>query len=403
MQDPKKNAIFFIVLLGFVSLFGDITYEGARSIIGPYLNELGASALMVGLAAGIGEFLGYSLRLVSGYLSDRTGAYWKFTIIGYVMILAVPLLSLTNTWQIASIFVILERIGKALRSPARDVLLSHATKQLGRGFGFGLHEAMDQIGAMLGPLVFTLLFVVEGISRDNYQKGLLWLAIPAVIVVLIVILARIKFPNPEKLETDAEKKYLHLSEEAHIPRMFWIYTVFIFLTVIGFANFQMISYHFKAKGLMTEAAIPFLYMVAMGVDGLAALIIGRIYDKVGLKSLVVIPFLTAAIPFLVYTNSFLLVVIGVVIWGITMGIHETVMRAVIADYIPLKRRGLTYGVFNTVYGLAWFLGSIAIGFFYDHFKGYFSIILFITIAQALALPCFIYLSHHLKKKPGADI
>lgn len=395
MQDNKKKAIYFIVLMGLVSLFGDITYEGARSIIGPYLNTLGASAMMVGLIAGLGEFLGYALRLVSGYVSDRTGSYWFFTIFGYLLILSIPLLSLTGVWQVAAVFVVLERMGKAVRSPARDVLLSHATKQTGTGFGFGLHEAMDQIGALVGPLIFTFIFLLEGSSKESYSQGFSILWIPAILVVAIVIFARIKFPSPKTLEENAEKKYIKIVHQKGLPKAFWFYSVFIFLTVLGFANFQIISFHFKAKGVISDFQIPLFYAIAMAVDGVVALIIGKIYDKKGLLSLITIPLFTLLIPFFAFTNSYSMALISVVIWGIVMGIHETIMRAAIADFISIEKRGLAYGVFNTLYGLSWFIGSVAMGFIYENSVGAVPLIIFTAASQILAMPVFFMMKKRL--------
>ena len=162
MSDARKRAFNLIILFGLVSLFGDIAYEGARSVNGPYLKLFAVNAATLGLIAGVGEFLGYALRLVSGYLSDKTKSYWFLTFLGYGLLVSVPLLSLAGIWQIAALFIILERIGKAIRSPARDTILSQASSQIGTGFGFGLHEAMDQIGAVSGPLIFTVLFLLIG-------------------------------------------------------------------------------------------------------------------------------------------------------------------------------------------------------------------------------------------------
>ena len=159
----KGTALKFVVLLGVVSLFADMTYEGARSITGPYLAILGASATAVGIVAGFGELIGYALRLVSGYISDRTGKYWTVTLFGYfINLLAVPLLALAGSWEVAAFLMITERMGKAIRNPSRDAMLSHATQSIGRGWGFGLHEAMDQIGAILGPLIVATVLYLNG-------------------------------------------------------------------------------------------------------------------------------------------------------------------------------------------------------------------------------------------------
>ena len=120
-----------------VSLLADITYEGARSITGPYLAILGANAAVVGFVAGFGELVGYGLRLVSGYLADRTGKYWTITIVGYAInLLAVPLLALADQWWLAALLIIIERMGKGMRVPSRDAMLSHAGHRMGMGWAF---------------------------------------------------------------------------------------------------------------------------------------------------------------------------------------------------------------------------------------------------------------------------
>jgi len=382
MDNQKRTAYHFIILLGIVSLFGDITYEGARSVTGPYLAVLGASASIVGLVAGIGEFLGYSLRLVSGYFADRTKAYWPITIIGYTLLISVPLLAFAGYWQFAAFLIILERMGKAIRTPARDAMLSHATKQVGRGWGFALHEAVDQIGAIIGPLIFSAVFILKG----GYREGFTILWIPAFLTLTILIVARIKVPSPERLETSEGRTEQDIKEKSRLSKVFWFYALFSFLSVAGFANFQLISYHFKVQSIVSDIQIPIFYAIAMGVDALVALIIGKTYDKIGLKSLITIPLLTLPIPFFAFSHSYSLVLISVVLWGAVMGIHETIMRAAIADLTPLERRGFAYGIFNTVYGAAWFFGSTIMGLLYDISISY--LILFVILMEVLSLSAF---------------
>jgi len=372
----------FIILMGFVSLFGDITYEGARSITGPYLGFLGASAAMVGLIAGIGEFLGYALRMFSGFLADRTKAYWPLTFLGYGLMFSIPLLAITNNWQLAAVFIILERVGKAVRSPARDTILSYATKQVGRGWGFGIHEAMDQIGAVLGPLVFTAAFLLKG----GYRQGFTFLWIPAVLTIVVLIIARNKVPLPEKMEVDADALGSEGKNSSKLPRIFWLYSLFTFLCVAGFANFALIGFHFSAKGVVPGAQIPLFYCIAMAVDGVAALIIGKVYDKIGLRSLILLPLLTIPIPFLAFSQSYSFALVSVVLWGAVMGIHETIMRAAIADLTHINKRGFAYGVFNTIYGLAWFVGSAIMGLLYG--TSIYHICVFVIIMELIALFVF---------------
>jgi predicted MFS family arabinose efflux permease len=372
--------VYFIILLGIVSLFGDITYEGARSVAGPYLATLGASASVVGLVAGIGEFVGYALRLASGYLVDRTKAYWLLTFIGYGLLLSIPLLAFAGYWQLAAVLIILERMGKAIRSPARDTMLSYATKEVGRGWGFAVHEALDQIGAVIGPIVFSLVFLFHG----GYPEGFTLLWIPALLTMVVLAIARKKVPSPQKFEAHEETN--KQSDKGKLPRVFWFYTIFTLLSVAGFANFQLISYHLKVQAIIPDAQIPMMYAIAMGVDALAALLVGKTYDKIGLISLLAVPLLTLPIPFLVFSHSYSLVLMGIILWGVVMGIQETIMRAAIADLTPVERRGFAYGIFNTAYGAGWFLGAALMGLLYELSINY--LILFAVVMELISIPLF---------------
>lgn len=385
----RRKAMGFILLLGLVSLFGDITYEGARSITGPYLSLLGASATAVGFVSGLGEFVGYALRLLSGYIADRTKQYWTITILGYLLnLLAVPLLALTGRWEIAGLLIVMERLGKAIRTPSRDTMLSHATNQVGRGWGFGIHEAMDQIGAILGPLFVSLVLFL----RLGYREGFALLAIPAFLAILSLIIARLNFPQPQELESKA----VDLENKKGLSGIFWIYNIFIFLTVIGFATFALISYHFKASSIVPDAQIPVFYAIAMGVDAVFALLVGKLYDRLGFAMLLATPLLTIPVPFLVFSHSYWCALAGMILWGAVMGIQETIMRAAIADLTIISKRGLGYGVFNTAYGLALFAGGSLMGALYDISLKY--IYIFIVVAEVASIPFLGVILRRTKKR-----
>jgi MFS family permease len=374
MNIQKKSAYKLILLFGLVSLFGDMVYEGARSVNGPYLKTLGANAAIVGLVAGLAEFLGYAVRLLSGYFADKTRAYWLFTFLGYGLLISVPLLALTGIWQVAVVFIIIERLGKALRSPAKDTILSQATKQVGTGIGFAISEVLDQIGAITGPLIFTILFVIIGKgdrSLSDYQHGYFLLWVPLALVLLCIFFAWRAVPNPEVLENSPLKQ----PESDKLSKIFWIYTIFTFVTTLGFANFALIGFHLKARHVLSDAQIPLFYALAMGVDAVAAMAIGKTYDifkarrnneKAGLITLIAIPVFSLFIPGLVFSTKFAWVLAGVIIWGLVMGCHETVMKSAIADLTPLKKRGTGYGMFNAAYGLAIFIGSALTGLLYEY-------------------------------------
>ncbi len=387
MTDITKRAYQFIILFGVISLLGDIIYEGARSVNAQYLKELGANALWVGIIAGLGEFIGYAIRLVSGYLSDRTKAYWTFTIIGYGLLITVPLLALTGLWQVAAVLMIGERLGKALRSPAKDTMLSQVTTQVGRGMGFGLHEAMDQIGAIAGPLMFTAIFAYV----VDYNLGYTIMWIPFVLLMVILIVTKILVPHPEKFEEKAAAKNL----PDVLTGTFWLYTAFSAFAIIGFAAFPIVAYHLKTQKIVSDAAIPLLYAVAMGVDAVFAIIIGRLYDKKGLSVLFIIPVMSAIVPVLAFTNNWFAVTIGILLWGLVMAIHETIMRAAIADLTSLKKRGTGYGIFNTAYGLCMFIGASLMGWLYEININY--IIAFAIVTELIALVIFVYIMKAVKQ------
>lgn len=373
----RRAAYPIILLFGLVSLFGDIIYEGARSVTGPYLFALGGSALVVGIVAGLGEFLGYALRLVSGRLADATRRYWTFTFLGYGMLIAVPLLAFAGSWEVAALLFILERIGKGIRAPAKDAILSNVTAGIGRGWGFGIHEALDQIGAVIGPVIISAAFFLRG----DYRVGFALLLIPFAMMMLALTLTRSRAPAPAAIETATRPAPQAPPTRALVP-----YGIFTAITMAGFVAFPLVAYHFATTGIVPGAQIPLYYAVAMGVDAVVALAAGRVYDRVGLSVLAAVPLIGITVPFLAFSLSPLWALAGAALWGASMGIQETVMRAAIADYTHISKRALAYGIFNTIYGAGWFLGSVVLGWAYGV-----SIPLVIGMAagvQILALPVF---------------
>jgi MFS family permease len=378
----KDNAWKFIILLGLVSLLADMTYEGARSITGPYLAILGASAAVVGLVSGLGELVGYGLRFISGYLSDKTHRYWSITITGYfVNLLAVPLLALAGSWEIAAILLILERLGKAIRTPARDVMLSHATSSVGSGWGFGFHEAMDQVGAILGPLMVAIIFYYNG----SYQMSFAFLIIPAILALSVLVLSRFLYPRPHDLESSMPK-----FEGKGFKHVYWLYIIAVALIAAGYTDFPLIAYHFQKAGVMVGGTIAIFYSFAMGVDAIAALIFGKLYDKVGISIMVVVALLSAFFAPLVFFGGFYAALAGMAIWGVGVGAQESIMRAAVAGMSSVERRGVAYGVFNTIFGVFWFAGSLTMGILYEVSILY--LVLFSMVIQLLSIPIFLLVS-----------
>ena len=372
-----------MILIGVVSLFADCAYEGARSITGPLLAVLGASATLVGFIGGFGELLGYGLRLVSGKLSERTGKFWPITLLGYIIqMTAVPLLAIAPSWQIAGLLIIMERVGKATRNPPRDVMLSHAGKQLG-GFGwvFGLHEGMDQAGALIGPIVVALVLAYRG----SYQIAFAVLLVPAIITVALIFTARFLYPKPHEMEVNIPNV-----QSKGLPRVFWIYLVGAALVAAGFADFSLIAFHFQKASVVQGMWIPIFYSVAMAVSGGGSLLFGRLFDRVGLWILVPLTIISAASAPLVFFGGFPLALAGSALWGLGMGVHESIIPAVVATMVPQQRRPSAYGLFTAGYGVSWFIGSVVLGMLYDLWIP--AVVIFSIVTQLIAIPIFLSLN-----------
>ncbi len=373
----------FILLVGLVSLFSDMTHEGARTITGPFLGVLGAGALVVSTVAGLGEFLGYALRFVSGHLADRTRRYWPMTYIGYgLQMFSVPALALAWRWEAAAILILLERVGRAIRNPARDAMLSHATSRVGHGWGFGFHEAMDQTGAMLGPLLVAVVLYLKG----DYRTGFAALLASAVLSVLVLVFASLIYPKPQRLEISLPR----LETEGLPWRPFWLYTAATACIGAGFADFPLIAYHFHQVNVLSKEIIPISYAVAMAVDGAAALLLGRLFDRLGVAVLIGAALLSAAFAPLVFLGGEVLVFLGMILWGIGMGAQESVIKAALAEMIPKKRRASAFGISQAVFGLFWLLGSVLLGILYQY--SLIALILFSVVVQVGAIPCFLLIS-----------
>jgi MFS family permease len=377
--EERKQALRFIVCLGVVSLFADMTYEGAHSIVGPFLKDLGANATQVGLIAGLGEMMAASLRFFSGRLADRTRAYWTIAIFGYLInMLVVPAMAFAGNWQMAALLVVAERTSKSLRGPARDVLLSEATGKIGHGWGFGLHAAMDQTGAVLGPL---LMFAAVA-RTQHFGPAFLRLVFPAAGALIALLTARFFFPQ-------AGVAAPRQTKQQTLPRVFWMYVAAAGMLALGFVDFPLLSYHFEKTALTQPAVIPLLYAGAMGVNGITALIFGKLFDRYGIAVLsfgILISLLALPLGFL---GGFRGAVAGVACWATGLGVQDATLRSGVAQVVSMAKRGSAFGAFNGVYGVAWFLGSAAMGMLYD--RSIAALVIFGMVAQAASAIMFLAL------------
>ena len=361
-----SGAIAFITLMGIVSLFSDLTHEGARSILGEYLNLAGASAAAIGFVSGIGELCGYSLRLISGLIADKTKKYWTLVIAGYVIqVLAIPALALVpeHGWVWACGLVILERVGKAVKKPAKNTLVSFAASEIGTGKGFAYQEFLDQLGAFLGPILLFVTALVKGTNDlfQTYRISFAVLLVPALITIALVLAAKIKYPDPEMFEKQEDKP-----ENFRFGKSFALFMASICFFAFGFADFTLITLHAANTGAFPESTLSLLYAAAMAMDAFAALFFGWLFDRIGLKALIISTLCSTFFScFIFMTGNARIIGIGIILWGIGIGAQESIMKAAVSGMVPRSMRSTGFGIFETGFGIAWFLGSWLLGALYD--------------------------------------
>ena len=388
----KSSALKFIILLGVLSFFADFTYEGSRSIVGPYLAALGASAAIISIVTGFGEFVGYGLRLFSGRAADTTKKFWPIAIFGYVVQMSsVPLLAFASTWQTAAFLIVLERVGKAIRNPPRDVMLSHAGSQMGQGWAFGLHEALDQFGALFGPLLVATMLALH----RKFQLAFLTLAVPAAVCIGFVLIARFIYPNPAGMES-ARSGAVSTRE---LPTIFWIYLLAAGLVAAGFVDYPLLAYHLLNHTKVSSDLVPVFYAVAMAISGVGSLFLGRLYDRAGFSVLILLTAVTAWFAPLLFLGTMPVALLGAALWGLGMGVHESLIPAAVAPMVPAERRASAYGLFTAGYGLFWFLGSVAIGFAYQ--KSLICVTGLCVCLELAAVPVLVVVKARQHKFPSA--
>ena len=397
-SNKKKlsGAMAFIFLMGIVSLFSDMTHEGGRSVLGEYLTLTGASAATIGFVSGFGELCGYSLRIISGFIADKTKKYWTLIILGYtIQVLAIPVLALIpdNGWVLACALVIIERVAKAIKKPAKNTLVSFAASEVGTGKGFAYQEFLDQLGAFSGPVILFIIALIKGTGNlvSTYRFCFAFLGIPALITIALVVFSRIKYPNPEMFEKEEEKE-----TEFRFRKSFVFYMIAICLFAFGFADFTLITLHVAKLRIFPDSALSLLYALAMAVDAFAALFFGWLFDKVGLKALIISTVFSALFSvFIFLNNSPFMIITGIIFWGIGMGAQESIMKAAVSEIIPRSMRSTGFGIFETGFGVAWFLGSWLLGVLYDINIGY---LVGVSIAAQLLAIVFYFICIAQKKK-----
>ena len=371
-------AFRFVLTMGIVNLFSDTTYEGGGSINGPFLGSLGASAAAIAIIAGTGEFLGYSLRSVAGYVADRTGRHWLITFVGYVInLLAVPAMALASSWQIAAALVLAERIGRALRKPTVESMLSYTTGELGKGWVYAVNTALDETGATIGPLIVAAVLLMKG----SYQTAYALLLVSSVLALASLAVARIGFPLPTRLEEG------ETATRQRFTRSYWLYMAAGGCFAAGLMSYELISYYLISAGVVSNAWAPVLLAFATGCGVVASLVLGKLYDRLGTPVVVVAVVLSSLFAPLVFTGNFAAALLAMPLWGIGYATQDTLLKAIIAGELPEGKRSLAFGLFYTAYGVGWLVGSTATGLLYGY--SHLAIVVFVVAAQLISVPIFI--------------
>jgi MFS family permease len=389
----SSPAFTFVLTMGVVNLFGDMTYEGGASINGPFLGTLGASAAAISMIAGLGEFLGYSLRSLSGYIADKTGKYWPVTFVGYsINLLAVPAMALAGSWQVAGALVLAERVGRAIRKPTVEAMLSYSTGQHGKGWVYAVNTALDETGATLGPLLIAFILYRHG----SYRTGYTVLLVSSLLALAALTVARVVFPVPSRLE----QGHRSTAHTKRFTRAYWFYMLAAAFFGAGLMSFEFVSYHLSSRGTVTEHWIPLFLAISTGVGVVASLVLGRLYDRIGLPVVLIGVFLCSLFSPLVFLGGFTAALAGLLLWGVGYATQDTLLKAVVAGMLPEGRRNLAFGLFYTGYGAGWLIGSTTTGLLYEHSVP--AVIGFSIVAQLTSLPLFITAERMHRRERKSD-
>lgn len=382
MSLSGSPAFRFVLAMGIVNLFADMTYEGGASINGPFLGLLGASAAAISIVAGVGEFLGYSLRSVSGYVADKTGRYWAVTFLGYsINLLAVPAMALAPSWQLAAALILAERIGRAIRKPTVEAMLSYSTGKHGRGWVYAVNTALDETGAALGPLLIALVLWSKG--GESYRFGYGVLLLSALLALAALVAARVIFPVPSRLEQGGPGT----ARSIGFTRPYWLYMTAGACFAAGLMSFELISYHLASSGTVDSRSIPVFLAAATAMAVVATLILGKLYDRIGIAAVVGAVLVASTFSPLVFLGGFWVALAGLLLWGVGYAIQDTLLKALIASVLPAGRRNFAFGLFYIGYGGGWLIGSISTGLLYERSR--LALIVFAIVVQLLSIPFFV--------------
>ena len=404
---PASPAFRFVLTMGVVNLFADMTYEGGGGINGAFLGSLGASAAAVAIIAGAGEFLGYAMRALAGYFADRSGRYWPLTFVGYVInLVAVPAMALATGWPAAAMLVFAERTGRALRKPPVEAMLSYTTSRYGKGWVYAVNSALDETGATLGPILVAAVLFLGGGFRGAYAT----LLVSSVLALASLTLAQRRFPHPSRLDEEpnlersgkdsSQQEGSAALESGAFTLSYWLFMCAASCFAAGLLSYELISFHLTRTHLTTVVGAPLLLALATGGGVLANLILGRSYDRFGLPVVLVAVVLSALCAPLVFLGGLAPLVLAMPLLGIGYAVQDTLLKAIVAGVMPPGRRSLAFGLFYTGYGCGWLAGSVVMGLLYE--RSLWELVSFALLVQLASVPLFVLAGRRMPRPPGSD-
>jgi MFS family permease len=396
-------AFRFVLLMGVVDLFGDTTYSGGASMNGLFLASVGAGAAVISIAGGLSEFLNYLTRGVSGYFADRLRRRWPLVFVGYsVNLLAVPALAFAGHWQVAAGLIVVQGIGRGVRKPLVQAMLSYTTSRYGKGWVYGVNTALDHTGRTLGPLIVAGVLLLTGAFRTAYAL----LVIPAVLALITLTVVRIQFPAPASFEQQQASAPAPSGQHQQtvgaegFSRSYWLYLAAGACFAAGLMNFELISFHLSRSDA-TRDSVPLFLALATGVGALASLGLGRLYDRIGLPVVLMAVVATAAFSPFVFLLPVHLAIIGMALWGIGQATQDSLLTALVASVLPQRRRNLAFGLYYAGYGVGWLVGAVAAGLLYEHSR--IALVALAAGTQILSLPIFLAARRRADRRSAGQV
>ncbi|KPJ60926.1 MAG: hypothetical protein AMJ46_04335 [Latescibacteria bacterium DG_63] len=373
--------------LGFVSLFTDLSSQMIYPLIPAFLEGLGATKLLIGLIEGVAEGTASLVRMIAGALSDRLGKRKSFVFVGYSLSTVVrPFLFFANHWLVVFAVRFLDRVGKGIRTPARDALISDSVDPSRKGYGFGFHRGMDRLGAAFGPLLALLVLYL---SDGNLRLVFLLSAVPAAVAVSVIGKVREIAPVREAAGRLREKRRI-------LGRPFVLFVLVIVIFTLGNSSNAFLILKAREVGL-SVAGIPLIWLTYNLVCSISSPLLGRFSDRVGRRPVILLSFLvySAIYAGLGFSSTVPAVWLLFACYGLYYGLSEGIFRAYIADLVESDKRATAYGLFNTAVGITLVPASLIFGALWDVFS---SGVAFLTAAGLALVAALVFAVTHAEEK-----